>query len=615
MKETVFIQQNKEKWSELESLIDKQEKDPEQLSRLFVQVADDLSYSRTYYKNRSVRLYLNTMARQVFLKLFRNKNQTWQGIRSFWKDELPLHLYHARKQIYLAAGIFFLFFAIGMLSAYHDPGFPAKILGDDYVAMTEQNIAKGDPMAVYKVDAANNMFLHITINNIYVITLTFLLGVFFMAGTGFITAYNGIMIGAFQYYFIHKGLFTASFLTIWLHGTLEISGIIIGAAGGITMGRGLVFPGTYSRGQAFLISARRGFKVLAAAIPIIVMAAVIESFLTRYTDAPDALRLGLILFSAAFAVYYFVVYPRLRYRKSPATIEELMPYETVTDTVEMNTVKDAGEVFHDVMVFYRGGFKRHLKMSAILAALVTILQLLFTDGKGIHDLSSSGFTFIKSMFNYSGNDYLFAINAGWMSLLFYSTVRIFSDHLSNGKPMRFYSLMSLQGISQLVWVFVSMLLINLVFYVNIVFIILLIIVVIPFFIEFLFILFYERKSVLASIQRVFETFFVHTMDLYGVFILMFAAMMVYFWLLSSPLFVTYFQFIEWNLNLSIQLRLSVVNSLMSFSAYFAMGILLPMLFCSVFSKYFSQVEILEATDLKKKIKSLSGVVQKGRRKQ
>jgi uncharacterized membrane protein SpoIIM required for sporulation len=615
MKETVFIQQNKEKWSELESLIDKEDKDPERLSQLFVQVADDLSYSRTYYKNRSVRLYLNTMSRQVFLKLFRNKKQTWQGIRQFWTDELPLHLYHARKQIYLSAGIFFLFFAIGVLSAYHDPEFPAKILGDDYVKMTEQNIAKGDPMAVYKADAANQMFLHITLNNIYVITLTFLLGVFFMAGTGFITAYNGVMIGAFQYYFIHKGLFTASFLTIWLHGTLEISGIIIGAAAGITMGRGLVFPGTYSRGQAFLISARRGFKVLAAAIPIIVMAAIIESFLTRHTEAPDALRLGLIIFSAAFAIYYFVVYPGMRFRKSAAVVEELLPYETMEEKVETNTIKDTGEVFHDVMVFYRSGFKRYLKITVILSALVTLSQLLITSGKGIHDLSGSGFTFLKSMFNYEKNDFLFLINSVWMALLFYSTVHVFSGNLSNGKPMRFYSLMSLRGVSQLVWVIVSMMLVNLVFYVNIIFTILLIVLVVPFFIEFLFIMFYERKTVLGSIQRVFDTFFIHTMQLYGVFSLMFIGLLMYFWLLSSPLFITYFQFVEWNLDLSIQLRMSVVNSLMSFSAYLAMGLLMPMLFCSVFSKYFSQVEILEAVDLKRKVKALSGVIQKGRRKE
>ena len=90
---------------------------------------------------------------------------------------------------------------------------------------------------------------------------------------------------------------------------------------------------------------------------------------------------------------------------------------------------------------------------------------------------------------------------------------------------------------------------------------------------------------------------------------------MYFWLLSSPLFITYFQFVEWNLDLSIQLRMSVVNSLMSFSAYLAMGLLMPMLFCSVFSKYFSQVEILEAVDLKRKVKALSGLIQKGRRKE
>ncbi len=54
MKETRFIAQNKEKWLDSENLLKESDKDPEKLSNLFTQVVDDLSYSRTYYPNRSV---------------------------------------------------------------------------------------------------------------------------------------------------------------------------------------------------------------------------------------------------------------------------------------------------------------------------------------------------------------------------------------------------------------------------------------------------------------------------------------------------------------------------------------------------------------------------------
>ena len=57
MKETRFIAQNKEKWLESEKLLISPVKDPEKLSSLFTQIVDDLSYSRTYYPNRSIRVF------------------------------------------------------------------------------------------------------------------------------------------------------------------------------------------------------------------------------------------------------------------------------------------------------------------------------------------------------------------------------------------------------------------------------------------------------------------------------------------------------------------------------------------------------------------------------
>ena len=71
MKETRFIAQNKQKWEESENLLRNPVKDPEKLTSLFVQVVDDLSFSRTYYPNRSVRVYLNHLGREFFNIIFR----------------------------------------------------------------------------------------------------------------------------------------------------------------------------------------------------------------------------------------------------------------------------------------------------------------------------------------------------------------------------------------------------------------------------------------------------------------------------------------------------------------------------------------------------------------
>jgi uncharacterized membrane protein SpoIIM required for sporulation len=98
-----------------------------------------------------------------------------------------------------------------------------------------------------------------------------------------------------------------------LHGTLEISAIIVAGAAGLAMGNGWLFPGTYKRLYSFRRGAKRGLKIVVGTVPLFVMAGFIESFFTRHTEWPDGLRLTIILLSLAFIIYYYIVLPYLRH--------------------------------------------------------------------------------------------------------------------------------------------------------------------------------------------------------------------------------------------------------------------------------------------------------------
>ena len=67
MKETDFIEKNKKKWQEFEKISQNKSKDPDKLSELFLEITEDLSYAKTFYPKRSVRVYLNYLAQKVFL--------------------------------------------------------------------------------------------------------------------------------------------------------------------------------------------------------------------------------------------------------------------------------------------------------------------------------------------------------------------------------------------------------------------------------------------------------------------------------------------------------------------------------------------------------------------
>jgi uncharacterized membrane protein SpoIIM required for sporulation len=310
VKEITFLKQNADKWQQFENLIStKGNSDPDLMADLFIQLTDDLSYSKTHYPKAKTTQYLNSLAARVHQEIYKNKKEKKSRIITFWKYELPFIFKNSHKQLLYAFLIFFIAVLIGAVSSAYDDSFVRLIMGDSYVNMTLENIDKGDPMAVYKKMNEVDMFLGITVNNIYVSFLCFAFGIFFSLGTGYLLFTNGIMLGAFQYFFYTKGLLFESVLVIWIHGTLEISAIIIAGCAGLTLGNSFLFPGTYSRTASFVRGAKQGVKIAVGLVPIFIAAGFLESFVTRYTQMPMWLSLTIIVGSLTFIIWYFIIYP------------------------------------------------------------------------------------------------------------------------------------------------------------------------------------------------------------------------------------------------------------------------------------------------------------------
>lgn len=377
MKETNFIKQNIEKWKTYETELTSKKKDPAKVSKLFVQITDDLAYAQTFYQNRSVRVYLNGIAQQLFNDINKSKRFKWKAFVNFWKIDLPIAAYKSRFELMFSFLVFSIMMAIGVISSINDPGFAEKVLGSSYVEMTLTNIENDDPMAVYKEQNGFDMFLGITLNNILVALRTFVMGLFFGLGTFFILIRNGIMVGAFQFFFIERDLFKESFLTIWQHGTLEISSIVIAGAAGFVIGRGLIVPGTYSRLQSLRISARRGLTIMVGLIPVFIMAGFIEGFFTRLTDLPDAVRWSTILLSASFILFYFVLYPIAVARKFPEKLKIVTGLnKKQKELPDFKSILNTDKLFRGTMQLLKTNTSNLLKCIAILSGL-TALYITF----------------------------------------------------------------------------------------------------------------------------------------------------------------------------------------------------------------------------------------------
>ena len=316
MREAAFVKQNKAKWLKFENVItNKSQIHPDELSNLYIEVTDHLSYAQTFYPRSKTLEYLNYLASQSHQIIYKTKRESSRRFITFFTEEFPLIMYSYQKQLLIAFLTFLLFTIIGAYSAANDGAFVRTILGDGYVNMTLSNIEKGDPMAVYKEQGELNMFMGITINNIRVAMYAFIFGIIFSVGSLMIIMRNAIMLGSFQYFFFEQGLGWESVRTIWIHGTIEISVIIIAGCAGMVLGNSILFPGTYTRLASFKKGMKNGVKIVVSTVPFFIIAGFLEGFVTRHTEMPDWLAILIIASSLALIIFYYVIYPRQQYKK------------------------------------------------------------------------------------------------------------------------------------------------------------------------------------------------------------------------------------------------------------------------------------------------------------
>uniref|UniRef100_UPI0040479166 stage II sporulation protein M n=1 Tax=Roseivirga sp. TaxID=1964215 RepID=UPI0040479166 len=297
------------KWEQFVELLQGSSTDPDKLSDLFIQVTDDLAFANTQYPDSRTYAYLNGLASKIHAQIYKNKNEDRKRFVYFWKTEVPLVVRKSHTKLLYAFIIFAVSVIIGIVSQNMETDFVRIVLGDNYVNMTLENIEKGDVLAVYGRGGQMDSFFAITFNNVRVSFFAFAAGLLVSLGTGYLLFQNGVMVGCFFTFLGQQGYLNEAFKVVMLHGTLELSAIVLAGGAGFVMGNSILFPGTYSRMASFKRGAIEGLKIVMGLMPVFILAGFIEGFFTRYTDMPIAISLFVITGSAAFIIYYYIFYP------------------------------------------------------------------------------------------------------------------------------------------------------------------------------------------------------------------------------------------------------------------------------------------------------------------
>lgn len=312
MREAAFVKFNLARWQEYEKLLNAGTPlSPDKKAEMFIQITDDLSFARTQYPDSETTTYLNHLSAKIHGTIYNNKKEDRSRFFTFWTHEVPALVLRLHRPILFSFLIFSIAAAVGVISTLHDDTFVRLILTDGYVNMTQENIAKGQPLGVYGDSDQSGMFFRITFNNIRVSFTAFAAGILVSVGTGFVLFFNGIMVGTFFTFFYQNNLLMDAVFVVMLHGTIELSAIVFAGAAGLHMGNAILFPKTYSRYDSFRQGAKEGLKLVMALMPFFILAGFIESFVTRYANMPLVLKATIVIASMLLMIYYFFIHPSL----------------------------------------------------------------------------------------------------------------------------------------------------------------------------------------------------------------------------------------------------------------------------------------------------------------
>lgn len=306
MREALFIKKNKDRWLRNQHL---PPDDPDEMAADFTQLVDDLAYAKTFYPAGKVTGYINSQASKIYLDIYKNRKEESNRLVTFWKYDLPLTIRKHHKVVFFAFIFFLIFFAIGFFTASKDEAVVRGILGDSYIDDTRENIANGNPFGVYEHGNAFLSWVSLMIHNIRVSLLLFASGIFCGIGSLYFSTENAVMLGAFDHFFAAEGLGLDFWLVVFVHGTLEITAIILASAAGLILGKSFLFPGTIRRIDAFKQGAKDGVKIMIGLLPVFALAAFFEGFITRLYNDLSILTTLIFGLSVLFVIWYFIIYP------------------------------------------------------------------------------------------------------------------------------------------------------------------------------------------------------------------------------------------------------------------------------------------------------------------
>ncbi|MEZ0363688.1 stage II sporulation protein M [Mycobacterium sp. pUA109] len=298
-----FVLAHRATWDRLDWLVKKRRRltgaEVDELVELYQRVSTHLSMLRSASSDSALVGGLSSLVARARAAVTGAHAPLWREFTHFWRVSFPVVAYRARWWWLATAAAFVSVTVVIAVWVARNPEVQATIGTPTQIG----DLINHDFASYYSEDPSPSFFLHVFVNNVKValtgIGCAILLGLpvpfMLFSNAANIGVIAGLMFPA------GKGGFMLSMLTP--HGLLELTAVFLAAAAGMRLGWTAIAPGDRPRGQALAEQARAVIAVAAGLVAMLLVAGLIEAFVTP-ARWPTVVRIGIgVLAEAAFLGY------------------------------------------------------------------------------------------------------------------------------------------------------------------------------------------------------------------------------------------------------------------------------------------------------------------------
>ena len=289
-----FIDERKNTWQRLEDLLVLLERtrlsrlhreEVRELGRIYRRTASDLAIARAESRDPRLVNYLNSLVIRAHGRIYRAES-VGAGRRAlrFFARDFPQTFRRTWRYTALSFAVFLVLAALSFAGTWRDPKF-SELAGID--PLFREFAVNARVRWWERLNEANQVGAgFIMSNNIWVMFRAFALGGLLGFGTLYEMARFGAHIGAILALTYRAG-FGRELVTFMAgHGALELSAIFIAGGAGLLYGSAVLFPGDLSRLDALRLRGREAIQLVIGCVPILVIAGIIEGFISPAPIAP-----------------------------------------------------------------------------------------------------------------------------------------------------------------------------------------------------------------------------------------------------------------------------------------------------------------------------------------